>query len=91
MELILTERSDGSYGAPALHGILTVSVVVPKPVPMDWILQTVLSPPESEAIGFDDLQSSPGWWRKSRNGFFGLVGVPARPLSCSGFWFICQN
>jgi hypothetical protein len=25
MELILTERSDGSYGAPALHGILTAS------------------------------------------------------------------
>jgi hypothetical protein len=42
MELILTERSDGSYGAPALHGILTASVVGPKPVPMDWILQTVL-------------------------------------------------
>ena len=55
MELILTERSDGSYGAPALHGILTASVVGPKPVPMDWILQTVLSPPESEAIGFDDF------------------------------------
>jgi yecA family protein len=55
MELILTERSDGSYGAPALHGMLTASVVGPKPVPMDWILQTVLSPPESEAIGFDDF------------------------------------
>jgi hypothetical protein len=55
MELILTERSDGSYGAPALHGMLTASVVGPKPVPMDWILQTVLSPPESEAIGFDNF------------------------------------
>ena len=51
MELILTERSEGSYGAPALHGMLTASVVGPQPVPMDWILQTVLSPPESEAIG----------------------------------------
>ena len=48
MELILTERSDGSYGPPALHGIHTASVVGPEPVPMDWILQTVLSPPESE-------------------------------------------
>jgi uncharacterized protein len=55
MELILTEHSDGSYGAPALHGILTASVVGPKPVAMDWIVQTVLSPPESEAIGFDDF------------------------------------
>ena len=55
MELILTERSDGSYGAPALHGMLTASVVGPKPLPMDWILQTVLSPPESEAIGFDNF------------------------------------
>jgi len=26
-----------------------------KPVPMDWILQTVLSLPESEAIGFDNF------------------------------------
>ena len=42
-------------GAPALHGMLTASVVGPKPVPMDWILQTVLSPPESEAIGFDNF------------------------------------
>ena len=60
MELILTERSDGSYGAPALHGILTASVVGPEPVPMDWILQTVLSPPESEAIGFDNFPEF-GW------------------------------
>jgi hypothetical protein len=55
MELILTERSEGSYGAPALHGMLTASVVGPQPVPMDWILQTVLSPPESEAIGYDNF------------------------------------
>jgi hypothetical protein len=32
IELILTERSEGSYGAPALHGMLTASVVGPKPV-----------------------------------------------------------
>ena len=55
LELILTERSDGLYGAPALHGMLTASVVGPEPVPMNWILQTVLSPPESEAIGFDNF------------------------------------
>jgi hypothetical protein len=45
MEQILTERSDGSYGAPLLHGMLTASVVGPEPVPIDWILQVVLSPP----------------------------------------------
>ncbi len=55
IELLLTERSDGSYGAPAPHGMLTASVVGPKPLPMDWILQTVLSPPEPEAIGFDNF------------------------------------
>ena len=54
MEKILTERSDESDGAPALQGMLTASVVGPKPVPMDWILQTVLSP-DSEAIGFDNF------------------------------------
>jgi uncharacterized protein len=53
LELILTERSDGTYGAPALHGLLTASVVGPKPVPLEHILQSVLSPPESEGLGFD--------------------------------------
>ncbi len=48
IELILSERSDGAYGAPELHGWLTASVVGPKPVPLEHILQTVLSPPESE-------------------------------------------
>jgi uncharacterized protein len=55
MEQILTERSEGAHGAPELHGILTASVVGPEPVPMDWILQSILSPPESEAIGFDNF------------------------------------
>jgi uncharacterized protein len=55
MERILTERSEGTHGAPELHGMLTASVVGPEPVPMDWILQTILSPPESEAIGFDNF------------------------------------
>jgi hypothetical protein len=91
MELILTERSDGSYGAPALHGMLTASVVGPKPLPMDWILQTVLSPPESEAIGFDNFQRSAGWWRKPRNCFSGSAECSSKILRCSGFWFKCQN
>jgi hypothetical protein len=39
-----------------LHGMLTASVVGPEPVSTDWILQTVLSPPESEAIGFDNFR-----------------------------------
>jgi hypothetical protein len=60
MERILTERSDGAYGAPALHGMLTASVVGPEPVPMDWMLQTVLSPPDSEAIGYDNFPEF-GW------------------------------
>ncbi len=55
MKQILTERSDGSYGAPLLHGMLTASVVGPEPVPIDWILQVVLSPPQSEAIGLENL------------------------------------
>jgi hypothetical protein len=50
MEQILTERSEGTYGIPALHGMLTASVVGPSPVPLEWILQAVLSPPDSEAI-----------------------------------------
>jgi uncharacterized protein len=49
MEQILTERSDGAYGMPALHGMLTASVVGPRPVPLEWILQAVLTPPESRA------------------------------------------
>ena len=38
MELILTKRLDSIHGAPALHGMLTASVVGPKEVPLDWIL-----------------------------------------------------
>jgi hypothetical protein len=55
MERILTERSEGAHGAPELHGMLTASVVGPEPISMDWILQSILSPPESEAIGFDNF------------------------------------
>jgi yecA family protein len=55
MELILTERLDSTHGAPGLHGMLTASVVGPKPVPIDWILQVVLSHPQSEPIALDHL------------------------------------
>src|SRR6476619_5493181 len=55
IELILTARSDGAYGAPELHGWLTASVVGPKPVPLDYILQTVLSPPDSEELAYDSF------------------------------------
>lgn len=53
LERILNERSEGAYGVPALHGMLTASVVGPKPVPLDWIVQAVLSGPDSEGNGFD--------------------------------------
>jgi hypothetical protein len=79
MELILTECSDRSYGAPALHGILTASEVGPKPVPMDWILQMVLSPPESEAIGFDDFPEFTWVVEKIEEWRFRIGRVPARP------------
>src|ERR1700722_16816909 len=55
MEWILTERSDSTRGAPGLHGMLTASVVGPKPVPIDWILQAVLSHPQSEPIALNHL------------------------------------
>jgi uncharacterized protein len=55
MERILTERSEGAHGAPELHGMLMASVVGPEPIPMDWILPSILSPPESEAVGFDNF------------------------------------
>ena len=55
MELILTKRLDSIHGAPALHGMLTASVVGPKEVPLDWILQAVLSHPRSESIALDHL------------------------------------
>ncbi len=53
LERILNERSQGAYGLSALHGVITASVVGPKPVPLDWIVQTVLSGPDSEENGFD--------------------------------------
>jgi uncharacterized protein len=55
MELILTEHLDSTHGPPGLHGMLTASVVGPKPVPIDWILQAVISHPQSEPIALDHL------------------------------------
>jgi yecA family protein len=55
VEFILAERLDSTHGPPALHGMLTASVVGPKPVPIDWILQAVLSHPQSEPIALDHL------------------------------------
>jgi hypothetical protein len=79
MELILTERSEGAYGAPALYGMLTASVVGSKPVPLDWILQTVLSPPESEAIGFDNFPKYSWVVEKTEELLLSISGVfPAR-------------
>jgi yecA family protein len=53
LERVLSERSQGTYSTPVLHGMLTASVVGPEPVPLDYVVQTVLNPPESEGIGFD--------------------------------------
>ncbi len=55
MKLILTARLESTHGPPGLHGMLTASVVGPKPVPMDWILQAVLSHPQSKPIALDHL------------------------------------
>jgi uncharacterized protein len=53
LEQIINERSGGVYGVPALHGMLTASVVGPKPVPLDQIVRKVLRGPDSEGKGFD--------------------------------------
>jgi uncharacterized protein len=53
LELILDEHSAGLYGVADLHGMLTASVIGPKPIPLDWILQAVLSLPGAEASEFD--------------------------------------
>jgi uncharacterized protein len=53
LERVLEERSEGAYNAPFLHGMLTASVIGPAPLSLDFVVQTVLSRPESEGIGFD--------------------------------------
>ena len=75
MELIISERSEGTYGAPALQGFLTASVVGPKPVPLEWILQAVLSPPESEEIGFDRFPEFNWVVEKTEELFFRIARV----------------
>src|ERR1700730_12087125 len=55
LELILTERLDSTHGAPGLHGMLTASVVGPKPVPIASVVQPVLSHPRSEPIALGHL------------------------------------
>jgi uncharacterized protein len=75
LELILTERSDGAYGAPALHGMLTASVIGPKPLPLDHILQTVLSPPDSEEYAFDAFPEFYWVVEKTEEMFYRIVRV----------------
>jgi uncharacterized protein len=53
LEGVLHDRSEGAYGVPAVHGMLTASVVGPKSVPLDWILKAVLSGPHCDENGFD--------------------------------------
>jgi yecA family protein len=53
LERTLYERSEGAYSTPVLHGMLTASVVGPEPLPLDWVVLTVLNPPSSEGVGFD--------------------------------------
>jgi uncharacterized protein len=52
LERILA-ASGGIYGATDIHGMLTASVVGPKPIPLDWIVQRVLDVPGSEGKGFN--------------------------------------
>jgi Uncharacterised protein family (UPF0149) len=53
LERIIEERSAAACDVPALHGMLTACVVGPKPVPLDWVVKTVLSDPCLEASEFD--------------------------------------
>jgi yecA family protein len=64
LECILNER--GAYGVPDLHGMLTASVVGPKPIPLNWIVQTVLSVPDSETNGFNHFPEFS--WAKEKIG-----------------------
>ena len=58
LERILNERSEAAYAMPALHGMLTASVVGPKPIPVDWIVQSVFNDPGCEGNRFDRLPES---------------------------------
>jgi len=75
LERILCERSQGAYGGPRLHGMLTASVVGPAPVPLDFIVQTVLNGPDSEQDGFDDFPEFSWLEEKAGELFLGIVTV----------------
>jgi uncharacterized protein len=87
MELIL-ERLDATHEAPGLHGMLTASVVGPKPVPIEWVMQAVLSHPESEPIDYDGLPEFRWLMEKIAEWFFRISLVfqkdpeKFRPLFC---------
>jgi uncharacterized protein len=55
LDRILDDRSDGYYGAPALHGFLVASVIGPEPIPKDRILQTALTSEDPRTIDFADF------------------------------------
>jgi yecA family protein len=55
LDRILSDRSRGNYGAPALHGLLVASVVGPEPIPKNEILQMALTFDHPRAIDFADF------------------------------------
>src|ERR1700737_1467031 len=60
LDRILDDRSDGYYGAPALHGFLVASVIGPEPIPKNRILQTALTSEDPNATNFADFPEF-GW------------------------------
>jgi uncharacterized protein len=55
LDRILDDRSEGYYGAPALHGFLVASVVGPEPIPKDQILQRALSSRHRSMVDFSEF------------------------------------
>src|SRR6266704_2799759 len=55
LDRILDDRSEGYYGAPALHGFLVASVVGPERIPKDKILQRALSSRHRRGIDFSEF------------------------------------
>ena len=53
LERILHERLQGASVMPEMHGMLTASVVGPKLLPLDWIVQTAFAVPDLRANGLD--------------------------------------
>jgi yecA family protein len=60
LDRILDDRSDGYYGAPALHGFLVASVIGPEPIPKARILRTALSSEDPNETNFADFPEF-GW------------------------------